>query len=212
MALCARIKPLPMQLPFRPRVDESIGDQRLEHLQPRRALARGTQPRAPETVKLELLPQGQGQPARSPLPWPMHSQFAQPHANRIDVICRHRTHRKQRHLASRPVVLNLDRLAPRLALACVDLAQIKHLALRHTTIGQTPILDKVPVLVGLAVLHASVAAQEHGAPLYERALHRARTKVFTTSVWASRSLANQPLASSKSTKSQKTNGGLRKTG
>ena len=59
-----------------------------------------------------------------------------------------------------------DRLAPRLALAGVDLAQVQHLALRHAPIGKAPVLDKVPVLVGLAVLHASSAAQEHASTLW----------------------------------------------
>jgi hypothetical protein len=56
--------------------------------------------------------------------------------------------------------LHLDGLAPSFALAGVDLAQIQHLALRHTPIAQAPVLHKVPIFVNLAILHASAAAQE----------------------------------------------------
>ena len=76
-----------------------------------------------------------------------------------------RLHRRRPPASSRPGTMPSGAarlaIAPRLALARVDLAQIEHLALRHAPIGKTPVLDQVPVLVGLAVLHASAAAQEH---------------------------------------------------
>src|SRR4029077_15368020 len=124
-------------------------------------------------------------PACAPLARAFHAQLAQAHTDRIDVVRRHRAGREQCHLAPRALLLHLDGLAPRFALARVDLAQVEHLTLRHAPIGKTPILDKVPVLVDLAVLHASAAAQEHVAALYEAPRRVASTKVFTTSVWQS---------------------------
>jgi hypothetical protein len=72
-----------------------------------------------------------------------------------------RSRSTQGHLAPRTVRMNLDGLAPNLALAGVDLAEVKHLSLRHPAIGKAAVLHDVPVLVSLAVLHPSAAAQEH---------------------------------------------------
>ena len=164
------IEPMPVQPPLRARIDQSIGHQRLEHLQPRRALARRRQARAPETVQLELLPQLQGQPARAPLARPRQAQLAQTHADRIDVALGHHAGRKQRRLPTSALVMHLYRLAPRLALAGVNLPEVQHLALSHPPVAQTPVLHDAPVLVDLAVLLASIAAQKHELSL-ETASH-----------------------------------------
>ena len=157
----AGIEPLPVQSPLRARVDEPVGHQRLEHLQPRRAFARGAQPRPPEAVEFELLPQIQRQPACAPLARAAQAQFAQAHADRIDVVGGHRAGREQRDLAPLPALVHFDGLAPGFALAGVDLAQVQHLALHDAPVGKPAVLHEVPVFVGLAILHASGAAQEH---------------------------------------------------
>ncbi len=120
---------------------------------------------APEAVQIELLPQLHAQPACAPLARPFEPHFAQPHAQRIDIVRRHRARRKQGHLAAGPLVIQLDRLAPRLALTGVNLAQVQHLTLHHMAIAQTAVLHHVPVLVALAILHASSAAQKHAPTL-----------------------------------------------
>jgi hypothetical protein len=117
----------------------------------------------PEGVQIELLPELQSQPARAPLARPLQAQLAQAHAHRIHVVARHAASGEQRHLAPLAGVLNFDGLAPGLALAGIDLAQIPHLTLRHTAISQAARLHNAPVLVKLAVLLATLAAQEHGA-------------------------------------------------
>ena len=93
-----------------------------------------------------------------PLPRAFEPQFAQVHSNRIDIVRGHRTSRKQCNLSRPILVMHLDGLAPRLALAGVDLAQVQYLALRNAPAAQTPALDNAPILVDLAVLHSSIAA------------------------------------------------------
>jgi hypothetical protein len=135
-----------------------------------------------------LLPQLQGQPARTPLTRPAQAELAQAHADRIDVVHRHRAGGEQRHLTPRASVLQLDGLAPRLALAGVDLAQVQHLALHDAAVAATAALHHAPVLVVLAVLLASVAAQEHEPQSWTLAAHAARTKVSTTDPFSADSL------------------------
>jgi hypothetical protein len=59
-------------------------------------------------------------------------------------------------------IKGFDQSAPSLALA-VDLAEIKYLPLDHFAAIATFVLDDVPVAMLLAVLEASVEAQEHDA-------------------------------------------------
>ena len=180
MALCAGVEPLAVQPPLRAWVDEAVRHQRLEHLQPRCVALHARQSRAPEAVEFELLPQLQGQPARAPLSRPAQAQLAQAHAQGVDIVHRHRAGGEQRDLSPRASVLQLDGLAPCLALAGIDLAQIQHLTLHDTAVAATAVLHHAPVIVDLAVLLASVAAQEHGPKFCVPTTSRARTKVSTT--------------------------------
>jgi len=59
--------------------DLVVRHQRLEHVQPARALAIDRQTRRPEAIQIELLPQLHRQPARAPLPWLMQRQLREPH-------------------------------------------------------------------------------------------------------------------------------------
>lgn len=99
----------------------------------------------------------------------MQAQLVQPHTHRIDIVLGHRTGGKQRHLAAPAFVVHFNSLAPSFALTGVNLTQVQHLALYDAAIGQPPVLHHVPVLVGLAVLESSVAAQKH-PPSLEAAL------------------------------------------
>jgi hypothetical protein len=174
--------------------------------------ARWAQPRSPEAVEFGLLPQLQRQPASPPLTRALRPQVTQVHADGIDVVRRHRAGREQCHLGPRAVHLHVDGLASGLALTGVDLAEAEHLALRHAPIGKTPILDKVPVLVRLAVLHTSGAAQEHAPPPYEPRPTSTRIQVVTTSVSPIPSVTDQAPASADRSESQETSAGLSKTG
>ena len=111
-----------------------------------------------------------------------------------------------------PASCSFDGLAPRLALAGVDLAQVQHLALHHAAVAAAPVLHHAPVVVGLAVLLASVAAQEHGPKFWVRAAPGARTKVSTTDPVATRSLQINNLRCRGTLNSQVIHGNLRKTG
>src|SRR5262249_54445642 len=72
---------------------------------------------------------------------------------------------KQRQLAMPPAVFikGFDQLAPGIALAVIDLAEIQHLPLHHLATGATLVLDDIPVAMLLAVFEASVESQEHDA-------------------------------------------------
>jgi len=62
--------------------------------------------------------------------------------------------RKQRELSMllAALVKRIDHPAAGLALAVVDVAEIKHRPLHHPTAGATPAFDNAPVTVLLAVL------------------------------------------------------------
>jgi hypothetical protein len=66
--------------------------------------------------------------------------------------------------AARPrltVLENLDRLAPALALAVIDFAQVEHMALDDLAAGHALVFDDAPIVVRLAILEAFAAAQKH---------------------------------------------------
>jgi hypothetical protein len=73
--------------------------------------------------------------------------------------------RKQRQLAVPPAafIKGADQLAPSLALAVIDLAEIEHLPLNHLAAGATLILDNIPGTMLFAVFEASVEPKEHDA-------------------------------------------------
>ena len=126
-----------------PGVDELVGLQGLENVEPWRAFARGAQA--------------------------LRAQIVQSCTERIDLVSGHRAGREQRPLPSCALIVHFDGLAPYLALAGVDLAQVQHLVLHNPAIAQAAALDHVPVVVGLAFLHPSIAAREH-APTPRTAL------------------------------------------
>jgi hypothetical protein len=93
--------------------------------------------------------------------------------------------------------MDFDRLAPGFALAGIDLAQAEHLTVYYTAIGKTPVLHDTPVVVRLAVLQASIAAQEHAPRLRnhrlvakDQGLHYKRSP--STAPYASITCAGDP--------------------
>src|ERR1700688_604196 len=108
------------------------------------------------------------QPTSAPLPGPAQPQAAEPDLHHIAIQWRRRTILgEQRNLPPGPpaVVERLDRLAPRGALAVVDLAQVKHVPLHRPAAEYPAVLDNAPIAVLLAVLAAKLVAQKHGASL-----------------------------------------------
>jgi hypothetical protein len=73
----AALKPLTVQPPFAARRQQAIGDQYEQDLIPARPLAAHAEPLAPELIQLQLPPQQQRQPARTPLPRPSQLQLRQ---------------------------------------------------------------------------------------------------------------------------------------
>src|SRR6516164_3382688 len=96
---------------------------------------------------------------------------------------------KQRQLAVplAALIKGFDQLAPGIALAVIDLAEIQHLPLDHLATGATLVLNDIPVSMLFAVFEAPVESQEHDAnhptptaPIGKRYL------VYTTGVLSSR--------------------------
>jgi hypothetical protein len=154
-----------MQSPLRSRRDQPVRRQHQQHLIPPCALAAGMKPFGPEPIKLEFLPQLEGQPARAPLPWPAQPQLRQlqPHDRSVRQHSFAAIFRKQRQAprSLAAVFQHLDRLAPGQFLRGVDLPQIQHVSLHHAPTAHALVLDKAPGAVLLAVLPANLGAQEH---------------------------------------------------
>lgn len=156
--------PVPVQPPLAARIDQLVRRQRLQHVQPARPLAARRQPRPPEAIQFQPIPQLQRQPARAPLPRTPNRQLADLHPNRLAgqlrslPILREQGHR----LRARIFAHHLHRPAPRRTLAVVDLAQVQNLTLDHPTVAPAAALHHAPVAVLLAVLEASSAAHVHG--------------------------------------------------
>jgi hypothetical protein len=90
--------------------------------------------------------------------------------------------RKQRKLAVPPAafVKGFDQLAPSLALAVIDLAEIQHLPLNHLAAGAALVLDDIPVAMLFAVFEASVVSQEHANQPTPSGIVKKRWQVYTT--------------------------------
>src|SRR6266849_2846526 len=121
----------------------------------------------PELIEPELLIELTRQPARAPLPRPVHLHRIEPHLHAVTVgACRNfAIGRKQRQLAMPPTafIKGFDQAVPSLELAVIDLAKIQHLPLDHLATGTTLVLDDIPVAMLFAVFEASVGSQEHDA-------------------------------------------------
>ena len=158
-----------MQPPLAARREQPIGHQHQQHLIPTRAFAAGGKPLAPETIELQLLPQLQRQPARTPLPRPPSrscDSFSRTIAASATTLTAVLRKQRQRARCARAVLQHRDRPPPRQFLRVVDLPQIQHVPLHHASAADTPVLDNAPVAVLLAVLLASRRAQKHdGAQL-----------------------------------------------
>ena len=177
----ALLEPLPMQPPLAARRDQLIACQRLQDVQPTRALARGRQGLGPKLVQPKLIPKNHGQPARAPLARAAQPHLAQPDRNHVAIENRrHAVLGEKRDLGRSPAfVESLDRAAPGRPLAVVDLAEIEHLPLNHASALDAPVLDHRPGPMILAVLVANLVAQKH-ARNSRRAKRRARALVGTT--------------------------------
>ena len=122
----ALLEPFPVQAPLAARRQQPIRHQHEQHVVPARALAAGRKPLRPEPVKLQLPPQRQRQPARSPLPRPHQPHLRQPQAHdggvRNEPVATVLGKQRQRPWPRAALLDDLDRLAPRQLLAVVDLA------------------------------------------------------------------------------------------
>src|SRR5206468_4569503 len=100
----------------------------------------------------------------SPLPWTMQFQFIEPNLNDLQVRVLYRpVFRKQRHLprALSALFQTLNRPAPALLLAVIDLSQIQHLPLDDPSFRAPMVLDNAPIPMLLAIFQPTVSAQEH---------------------------------------------------
>src|SRR5262245_36935152 len=109
-----------------------------------------------------------------------------------------------------PFIERFDDLAPRLALAVVDLAQIQYLPLHDLATSTALALDNIPIAMLLAVLQSSVASQIHASESVSNACKQALRKtkllnrylVYTTAVSNSSRLVSTRIFRSSSQKNQ----------
>src|SRR5262245_51379494 len=119
-----------------------------------------------------------------------------------------------------PFIECFDDLAPRLALAVIDLAQIQHLPLHDLATSTALALDNIPIAMLLAVLQSSVASQIHASESVSNACKQALRKtkllnrylVYTTAVSNSSRLVSTRVFLSPSQKNQLFRPSLEKVG
>ena len=162
----ALLVPLSMQPPFATGVDQSVGHQGLQDVQPAGPLSGRWQSWRPEVIQPQLIPQVAGQPAGAPLPRPAQLQSVDPNMHHIAIQHRRRAVlREQRELPGvlATFVERLERPAPGGSLVVIDLAQMQHVPLHRPPARHSAVLDDAPVTVLLAVLPANLVAQKHAA-------------------------------------------------
>src|SRR5207344_1429476 len=102
---------------------------------------------------------------RAPLARTMQLHLVEPHLHAIrSGMLRHCSFGREQGQLRRLIgsfVERSDNLAPRRALAIVDLAKVQHIALHHLAAGTTLALDNIPVAMLFAVFAPSVASQIH---------------------------------------------------
>jgi hypothetical protein len=111
-----------------------------------------------------------GQPAGTPLPWPVQFQGIQLDPDRFTSQFRERlVSREQSHLFSPPITLlnDLYSFDPRGLLAVVDLAEIKDVTLDNLIIHRPMIFNDTPVAVFFPVFEASFDSKKHALNLPE---------------------------------------------
>jgi hypothetical protein len=135
MALCS--VPLPVESPLAARVDEPVGGQGRQDEIPAGAFAAGLEALGPEGVQSEFRPQVTREPAGAPLARPPHGQVLQPDLHHRVVRDGGQPVRREQGDGAGlgdAILEHLDGLAPGLALAVVDLAEVQHGALHHAPI------------------------------------------------------------------------------
>ena len=158
----AVLKPLPMQPPFAPRINQPINRQRLQHMTPASSLPRIRQPLTPKLIHLQLIPHPAAHPARPPLPRTPQLKLIQ--SNLYAVIGRMHRHVSLRRIQGQFArllahhVKHLGDLGPSRLLAVVDLAQIEQMPL-HPSLAGAHLLGDAPIAMILAVLKPVMAMQ-----------------------------------------------------
>ena len=158
------LEPITVQMPFRTRREQPLGDEDLEDLIPARAFARGGQVRGEESAEAELAVKFQGEPAAAPLAGMMEREFIQPDTDdAVVAFGRGPVVGKESDLGSRGGVrrVGLKRLAPGGVWGVIDLAEIKHLTLRAAPVVETFVFNHTPIGVRLAIFFADLGTQKH---------------------------------------------------
>ena len=152
------LKPMPVQPPLAPRIDEPVEHEGLQDLIPARALAAGRKFITPELAEAKLLPQLAAQPACAPLARTAQGHLRQPHAHDRKLLDAHGGRGvllgKERDLLRRVVVLaeELDGLAPGRFLHAIEFTQVKNVPLDDALVGQPPVFDDTPIEMLFAIL------------------------------------------------------------
>ena len=152
------LKPMPVQPPLAPRIDEAIEHEGLQHLIPTRALAAGRKFITPKLAETELLPQLAAQPARAPLTRTAQGHLRKPHAHDRKLLGADVRRRvllgKERDLPRRVLILTeeFDGLAPGGFLHAIEFTEIEDVAMDHALVGPAAVFHDTPIEMLLAIL------------------------------------------------------------
>ena len=152
---CRALEPKPVQAPLAAGIDQAVGHQGFQDIEPRSALARGKQTVAPEIVQGQLVPQFERQPAGAPL-----ARARQHEAVHVDLDRRRPRRRlavlgKERKLDQAVAAgEGVDGAAPDGALALADLAQVEQGFLDGAPAADAAVFHHAPVAVEFAIFAA----------------------------------------------------------
>ena len=152
---------------FAARGGQAVHHDALEDGQPVRPFAARFEPRRPELVQTEPLPQFQPQPHLPPVAKVLHRQLVHPHLHDVPAaVLRGRTvGREELELAGAPLLVErLDGPLPFRPLRIVQLTEVQRPPLEHAP-PNANVLDQRPVEMELPVLVSFDGSQKHGGIL-----------------------------------------------
>jgi hypothetical protein len=153
-----------VKFPLAAGIQQAIGDEGFEHLQPRRAFLRVGQQRLPEGIEIEAVPEFESKPATTPLARAGQSDVTKVELDRgmFEVGCGGAVFGEKVDLADLVAFIDrFDGAGPGGAVAVVDLAEIEQGFLNGPAACDAAVFDDTPVAVLLAVLESLVRSQKH---------------------------------------------------
>ena len=136
-------------------IDQAVDHQQLQHLGPRHLAAVSDQLHVPERRQFQLVPEPAAQPAVAEAARPAQLHLVELDGDRVECFRRQRAvvgKQTQFTILLAVFVEDLQRPAPGLLLAVVDLAEIEHLALGGASAAGAAVLDNAEIAMRFSIL------------------------------------------------------------